>query len=149
MTDDVYSIFAVFYNSIVVIGDDGMLITDPTDLYDDCRLTAGAFLDDKNRLSTRAILNEVATWDLKHAINAHSPGTDRVVLRAHATYYNDLFDAVMPSVVETAKTNPAGLFELPASLPKTVKLPQYESWGDYDQRPHHVRRIVLAIIHCG
>jgi L-ascorbate metabolism protein UlaG (beta-lactamase superfamily) len=119
------------------------------DLYDDGRLTLGAFLDDKNMIGTRAILNEVAGWDLMHAVNAHSTGTDPEILRANAAYYNALYDAVYPIVEDTAKNNPAGLWELPASLPQTVKLPDYESWDGYDQLPHHVRRMVLAIIHGG
>ncbi len=119
------------------------------DLYDERQLTLGAFLDDKNMLGARAILNQVAKWDLKHAVNAHSTGTDPAILRANAKYYNDLYDAVLPVVAETAKTNPAGIWELPVSLPKTVKLPEYESWTNYDQLPHHVRRMVLAIIHGG
>jgi glyoxylase-like metal-dependent hydrolase (beta-lactamase superfamily II) len=119
------------------------------DLYDDGSLTLGAFLDDKNMLGARAILNEIATWDLKHAVTSHSPGTDPAALRANATYYNDLFDAVFPTVKETAATNPAGVWELPTSLSKTVMLPAYEGWGNYDQLPHHVRRMVLAIIHGG
>lgn len=119
------------------------------DLYDENRLTLGAFLDDKNMLGARAILNEVAGWELNHAVNSHSTGTDPQILRANAKYYNDLYDAVYPKVEETAKSNPAGLWDLPASLSETVKLPQYESWGAYDQLPHHVRRMVLAIIHGG
>lgn len=133
--------------TVVSLQEEGIVAT--ADLYDDGRLTSGAFLDDKNMLGTRAILNEVAKWDLKHAVNAHSADTDPEILRANARYYNDLFDAVLPTVVETAKTSPTKLFELPVSLPKTVRLPQYESWGDYDQLPHHVRRMVLAIIHGG
>lgn len=119
------------------------------DLYDDGKLTPGAFLDDKNMLGTRAILNDVATWDLKHAVNAHSTGTDPAILRANAIYYNDLYEAVYPKVMETAKTNPAGLWELPGTLSKSVRLPKYENWGNYDELPHHVRRMVLAIIHGG
>lgn len=119
------------------------------DLYDEGRLTPGAFLDDKNMLGARAILNEVAGWDLKHAVNSHSTGTDPEILRTNAKYYNDLYEAVFPAVQETAKTNPAGIWELPDSLSKSVTLPQYESWGGYDQLAHHVRRMVLAIIHGG
>jgi len=119
------------------------------DLYDEGQLTPGAFLDDKNMLGARAILNEITGWELKHAVTSHSPGTNPEALRANAKYYNDLFDSVFPTIQETAKTNPAGLFELPASLSQSVKLPDYESWANYDQLPHHVRRMVLAIIHGG
>ena len=119
------------------------------DLYDEGRLTFGGFLDDKNMLGTRAILNEIAQWNLKHAVNAHSTGTDPEILRANAAYYNALYDAVFPTVAETAKSNPGGLWDLPTSLSETVKLPDYESWEGYDQLPHHVRRMVLAIIHGG
>ena len=100
-------------------------------------------------LGVRAILNEISGWKLRHAVNAHSIGTDPQILRANAKYYNDLYDAVYPTVEATAKNNPAKLWELPASLPKTVELPQYKSWKNYDQLPHHVRRMVLAIIHGG
>lgn len=119
------------------------------DLYDENQLTLGAFLDDKNMLGVRSILNEVSGWDMKHAISTHSTGTDPAVLRANAKYFNDLYDAVFPTVMETASTNPAGIWELPGSLSVSVKLPQYESWANYDQLPHHVRRMVLAIIHGG
>ena len=119
------------------------------DLYDEGKLTLGAFLDDKNMLGTRAILNHVAKWDLKHAVNAHSTGTDPAILKANADYYNDLYNAVFPKVMETAKSNPAGVWELPGSMSKSVELPKYEKWGNYGELPHHVRRMVLAIIHGG
>ncbi|MGI9464080.1 MAG: MBL fold metallo-hydrolase [Aestuariivirgaceae bacterium] len=119
------------------------------DLYDDGQLTLGAFLDDKNMLSIHSILTQVAKWTLKHAVNAHSPGTDPAVLRANADYYNDLYDAVYPKIEQTMKTDPSAVWDLPVSLSKSVKLPRYESWKNYDQLPHHVRRMVLAIIHGG
>ena len=119
------------------------------DLYDEGKLTPGAFLDDKNMLGVRSILNEIAKWDLKHAVNAHSPNTGPDVLRANATYYNDLFDAVFPEVQKTAKTNPKKLFGLPKTMSQSVKMPKYQSWKNYDQLPHHVRRMVLAIMHGG
>lgn len=119
------------------------------DLYDENQLTLGAFLDDKNMLGVRSILNEVSGWDLKHAISTHSTGTDPAALHANTKYFNDLYDAVFPTVMETASTNPAGIWELPGSLSASVKLPQYENWANYDQLPHHVRRMVLAIIHGG
>ena len=119
------------------------------DLYDANKLTPGIFLDDKNMLGARAILNEVAGWELTHAVNAHSPDTSPDILRANATYYNDLYDAVFPVVQQTAKTSPAKLFGLPRTLPGTIKLPKYQSWKGYDQLPHHVRRMVLAIMHGG
>lgn len=119
------------------------------DLYDEKQLTLGAFLDDKNMLGVRSILNTVAKWDLKHAVNAHSTGTDPKILRDNAVYYNDLYDAVFPTVAKTTTDNPAGIWDLPVSLPKSVRLPKYKSWKNYDQLPHHVRRMVLAIIHGG
>lgn len=119
------------------------------DMYDSYGLTPGTFLDDKNMLGSRSILNTIAQWDLNHAITTHSQGTEPETLRLHAQYYNDLFDAVFPAVQEMAKTNPAGMWQLPDSLSKSVKLPKYEEWGGYDQLPHHVRRMVLAIIHGG
>lgn len=131
----------------VLLPREGIVAT--ADLYDDGALTSGEFLDDKNMLGTRAILNEVAGWELNHAINTYSTSTDPKILRDNAKYYNDPYDAVFPVVEKTAKTNPAGIWDLPASLGVSVKLPAYENWDSYDQLPHHVRRVVLEIIHGG
>ncbi len=133
--------------TVIYLPKEGIVAT--ADLYDEDRLTPGAFLDDKNMLGARWILNQVAAWDLNHAVNAHSTGTDPEVLRANAKYYNDLYDAVFPTVKETAQTNPAGIWDLPTALSESVKLPKYENWENYDQLPHHIRRMVLAIIHGG
>ncbi|MGI9386008.1 MAG: MBL fold metallo-hydrolase [Methyloligellaceae bacterium] len=133
--------------TVVYLPAEGIVAT--ADLYDENQLTVGAFLDDKNMLGVRSILNEVAKWDLKHAINAHSTGTDPKILRANAGYYNDLYDAVFPTVQKTATENPAGLWDLPTSLSQSVALPKYKDWKNYDQLPHHVRRMVLAMIHGG
>ena len=133
--------------TVIYLPEEGIVAT--ADLYDEGQLTLGAYLDDKNMLGVRHILNQIAGWELNHAVNAHSTGTDPEILRANAKYYNDLHDAVLPTVEETAQTNPAGIWELPVTLPETVKLPAYESWGNYDQLPHHVHRMVLAIIHGG
>ena len=133
--------------TIIYLPDEDIVVT--ADLYEEEALTRGSFLDDSNLLGNRAILNEVAGWDLKHAINAHSTNTDPEILRVNAKYYNDLYDAVFPTIQETVETNPAGMWGLLESLPESVELLEYESWGNYDQLPQHVRRMMLAIIHGG
>ncbi|WP_371170935.1 MBL fold metallo-hydrolase [Aliiroseovarius sp. 2305UL8-7] len=46
------------------------------DMYVDGGLNPGLFLTDANLLGNRKVLNEVASWDIEHAVNAHTTNTD-------------------------------------------------------------------------
>ena len=120
------------------------------DLYEPRALTHKNWVHDKNFTGTRAILNEVSTWPITHAINAHSTGTDPTDLMENVAYYNALYDAVR-AAVEGAIAQ-AGVFfaayGLYETLPQTLELEQYQGWGNYDSSfPAHVERMLLAIYH--
>ena len=121
------------------------------DLYEPRALTNALFMDDKNPLGVRKILNEVASWDLKHAINAHSPGTDPQDLREAAVYYEDLYQAVNAVLQPIVEQNGAGAaFGVLGTLHEQISLPQYEDWGEYDSSfAKHVFRMAMGIIHGG
>ncbi|MEX0502706.1 MBL fold metallo-hydrolase [Alphaproteobacteria bacterium LSUCC0719] len=134
--------------TVVYLPGDGVAFT--ADLYEEAQLTSASSLDDTNMLGVRRILNEMGGWPLTHAVTAHSTGADPAILRANIRYFNDLYDAVIPSI-EAARNsdNPFAMFDLVESLPKTVTLDAYSDWNGYEHLPGHVRRMTLAIIHGG
>ena len=119
------------------------------DLYEPRALSGKNWVDDKNFTGTRHILNTVSQWPLRHAINAHSPGTNPQELHENVAYYNDLFAAVYQALADAANQGgmPA-LFGVSATLPQTLRLEQYQDWGNYDTAfPRHVERMILSITH--
>ena len=122
-----------------------------SDLYEPRGLTNALFIDDKNFLGTRNILNEVASWELTHAINSHSLGTHPQDLREAAQYYEDLYQAVneiLQPIIEEAGVGAA--FAVIGTLHEQISLPQYEEWDNYDTAlPRHVFRMAMSLIHGG
>ncbi len=121
------------------------------DMYEPRALTHKNWVDDKNFTGTRRILNTISGWDIEHAINAHSPGTDPMDLHENVEYYNDLYDAVKAAVDEAMSQAGGSIFAaygLFDTLPQTLELEKYRSWGEYDSSlPRHVERMLLAIYH--
>ena len=134
--------------TIIYLPKEWIVIT--ADLYEPRALTSSAFVDDKNFMGVRKILNEVSTWPLNHAINAHSPGTDPVDMMENVQYYNDLFDAVKAEVdaaIEAAG-GAYGAYGLFDTLPNELDLTAYSDWANYDTAfPRHVQRMLLGIYH--
>ncbi len=121
------------------------------DMYEPRALTHKNWVDDKNFAGTRRILNIISGWNIDHAINAHSPGTNPLDLLENVEYYNDLYDAVKAAVDEAiaqagGSTFAAyGLFD---TLPQTMELEKYRDWAEYDSSfPRHVERMLLAVYH--
>ena len=121
------------------------------DLYSPRALTNGAFMNDQNLLGIRKILNEIATWELKHAITAHAPSTDPQDLRDAAAYYDDLFEAINQEMAPViAEQGFFAAFGLAEQLTNQLSLPQYADWEGYnDFLPAHIRRMALSLIHGG
>ena len=134
--------------TIIYLPKEWIVVT--ADLYEPRALTSAAFVDDKNFMGVRKILNEISTWPLNHAINAHSPGTDTVDMMENVQYYNDLFDAVKAEVdaaVEAAG-GAYGAYGLFDTLPNELELTAYSDWANYDTAfPRHVQRMLLGIYH--
>ena len=133
--------------TIIYMPEEQIVVT--ADMYEPRALTGKNWVDDKNFVGTRHILNILNGWDITHAINAHSPGTDPVDLQENVDYYNDLYDAVnaaVGSAVAQGGTFAAyGLFD---TLPQTLELEQYQDWMNYDSSfPRHVERMLLGIYH--
>ena len=122
-----------------------------SDMYEPRALSAAAVVDDKNFTGVRRILNAISGWDIEHAVNAHSPGTDPRDLRENAEYYNDLYDAVKAEVdaaIAAAGGAPFGAYGLFDTLPQTFQLEKYKDWGNYDSAlAKHVERMLLSIYH--
>ena len=122
-----------------------------SDLYDPRALSIAAVLDDKNFTGVRHILNTIGAWDIKRAVNAHSPGTDPRDLRENVEYYNDLYDAVKAEVdaaIAAAGGAAFGAYGLFDTLPQTLQLEKYKDWSNYDDAfPKHVERMLLSIYH--
>ena len=121
------------------------------DLYEPRELTHRNWVDDKNFVGVRHILNTISAWDITHAVNGHSLGTDPVDLMENVAYYNDLYDAVKAEVdAAIAQAGGAafaayGLFD---TLPGMLQLEQYREWGNYESSfPRHVERMLLGIYH--
>lgn len=136
--------------TIVSVPADEVVAT--ADLYGPNSLTDGKWLEDKNYLGTRKILNELSGWDIKHALSGHSDNTDPAALKQNAAYLNDLYAAVKAELDSAmAKGGPNAAFDaLSGELPAKIKLPKYKSWSCYDQHlPKHVWRMGMSIMHGG
>ena len=119
------------------------------DLYEPRALTHKNWVDDKNFSGVRHILNTVSGWELTHAVNAHSTGTNPRDLRENAAYYDDLFHAVYEAVAAAAAEGGGrAVFELSRTLPDTLVLEDYQDWVNYDNSfPRHVERMFHSITH--
>jgi len=124
-----------------------------SDLYEGPQsLTDEMWLDDKNVLGARLILNNIAAWDLNHVIGGHSDNTDPEVLKEHAQFHNDLYEAVKTRLDEIiAAEGVNGAWKaLGGSLQSEIRLPQYASWSGYDENiESHVWRTGMSIMHGG
>lgn len=121
------------------------------DLYEPRALTHKNWVHDKHFAGVRSILNTISQWDITHAVNAHSTGTNPVDLMENVAYYNDLYNAVKTPVdqaIMQAGGQAFGAYGLYDTLPQTLELPQYQDWTNYDTSfPSHVERMLLAIYH--
>ena len=121
------------------------------DLYDPRALTHKNWVDDKNFVGVRHILNTISEWDITHAVNGHSPGTDPVDMMENVAYYNDLYDAVKAEVdqaIAAAGGASFGAYGLYDTLPQTLRLEKYSGWSNYESSfPRHVERMLLGIYH--
>ena len=133
--------------TIVYMPEERIIAT--ADLYEPRALTHKNWVDDKNFTGVRHILNEISTWPMTHAINAHSPGTDPQDMMENVQYYNDLFDAVKAAYAGAiAEGGIFAGFTVLQSLPQTLELPKYQDWTNYDTSfPRHVERMFQAITH--
>ena len=120
-----------------------------TDLYQPGTLTDGMWMDDSNYMGTREIYRNIEDWDIVHAINAHSPGTDPADMREHIEFVDDLYDAVYAPLSEAAAAGDlVAFYGLITSMPETVRLDKYADWEGYDEHiEKHVQRMILAITH--
>ena len=95
--------------------------------YEPRMLTFALVVDDKNFAGARHILNTISQWDIKHAVNAHSPGADPVDLYENVQCYNDLYDAVKAAAddaIAQAGGATFGAYGLYDTLPETLELEQ-------------------------
>ena len=135
--------------TIIHVPEDRVAMT--ADLYLPQALTEGKWLDDKNFLGTCLILNEMAGWNLQHAISGHAESTDPAAVTENAQYLNDLHAAVMQAIDEAvAEGGPDAAWGLLDTLPESLKLPQYASWDGYEEHlPTHTKRMLMSILHGG
>ena len=135
--------------TIVYLPEEQIVMT--ADLYEPRELTHRNWVDDKNFVGVRHILNTISEWDITHAVNGHSLGTDPADLMENVAYYNDLYDAVKAEVdiaVGQAGGAAFGAYGLFDTLPGTLQLEQYQEWGNYESSfPRHVERMLLGIYH--
>ena len=135
--------------TVVYLPEEQIVMT--ADLYEPRELTHRNWVDDKNFVGVRHILNTISEWDIVHAVNGHSLGTDPVDLMENVAYYNDLYDAVKAEVdaaIEQTGGAAFGAYGLFDTLPGTLELEQYREWGNYESSfPRHVERMLLGIYH--
>ena len=135
--------------TVVYLPEEQIVMT--ADLYEPRALTHKNWVDDKNFVGVRHILNTISEWDIVHAVNGHSLGTDPVDLMENVAYYNDLYDAVKAEVdaaIEQAGGAVFVAYGLFDTLPGTLELEQYREWGNYESSfPRHVERMLLGIYH--
>ncbi|WP_420546815.1 MBL fold metallo-hydrolase [Curvivirga sp.] len=136
--------------TVVYVPADQVVAT--ADLYLPGGLTNQKYLDDKNFLGTRLILNEISQWPLKVSLSGHSDNRDPESLKASAAYYNDLYSVVKTELdALIAKGGIGAAFDaLLGDLPNQIKLPKYENWKGYNEHlSAHVFRMGMSIAHGG
>ncbi len=99
------------------------------DLYDPRSFVNGMFIDDRNYLGVRKILNEISGWNITHSISGHSDSTDPNALREYAELVNKLYTAVREELDKAmAEGGPRAAFGLllGGELTRKIKLPKYK-----------------------
>lgn len=130
--------------TVIWLPDRGIVAT--ADLYMPRELIRGAWMDDTNLVGKHVILSEISGWDLAHAVNAHSVGTDPADLRENAEFVSDLYEAVLDAMIEASEGDQASFVQAGIDLPKTLRLPQYSDWKGHDQYIEtHVERMVYSM----
>jgi hypothetical protein len=122
------------------------------DIIDAKALTKAKWIDDRNYLGIRKILNEISSWDVEHAITGHSDSTDPRTIQMAADFNNDLYDAVKAALdAVIAESGPGAAFSsLTGDLPKKISLPKYQDWKGYSENlPGHAWRMGMSIFHGG
>ncbi len=124
-----------------------------SDLYEGPRaFTDKMWLDDKNVLGARVILNNTAALNAKHVIGGHSDDTNPQALQEHAEFHNDIYEAVKAKLDAIIAKDGAGAAwkALGGSLQAEIRLPEYQDWKGYDANiESHVWRTGMSIMHGG
>lgn len=136
--------------SVIYVPEDDVIAT--ADMYLPNSLANGMWLEDKNYLGSREILNIVSEWDLKYAVNGHNPDTNPSALLENRDYMNELYTAVkkeLDTAIKSGGTD-AAFALISGELSDKVKLPKYAKWEGYKEHfPKHVWRMAMSIMHGG
>ncbi|CAL2088306.1 MBL fold metallo-hydrolase [Tenacibaculum sp. 190524A02b] len=119
------------------------------DMFVNGAITEGKWLEDSNLLGVRKILNNLTALNPKYVVNGHSEGLDPKHLIKASQFYNDLYDAVAPTMIKATKKGYLETMEAIKTLPKTTELRQHKDLKNYDSLPTHVYRMAMAIFHGG
>ena len=119
------------------------------DMYEVGAITDGKWLDDSNYVGSRLILNKLVELKPHYAITAHSLSLDPKHLKLGADFYNDLYNAVAPTVRAAVKQGFPAVMKAYEELPREVKLQKYKEFNNYDHLSAHVKRMVLSLFHGG
>lgn len=119
------------------------------DMFSEGGLTDKKWIEDSNPLGIRIILNELVKLKPHYVINAHYKDLNpRHLIRA-SEFYNDLYLAVAPPVIEAANKGFSAVLKTIAELPKEVKLEHHNDLKNYDHLPSHVHKMVMAVFRGG
>ncbi|MDY8135431.1 MBL fold metallo-hydrolase [Aquimarina sp. 2201CG5-10] len=124
------------------------------DMFVNGAITDGRWIEDSNPLGVRLILNNLTLLKPKFVVNGHTDGSEanpldpKYLIKA-SQFYNDLYDAVAPVIIEASQKGFAEIMEAVNILPKTVELNQHKDLKNYDSLPTHVHRMAMAIFHGG
>ncbi|CAL2107231.1 MBL fold metallo-hydrolase [Tenacibaculum sp. 190524A02b] len=119
------------------------------DMFVNGAITEGKWLEDSNLLGVRKILNNLTALNPKYVVNGHSEGLDPKHLIKASQFYNDLYDAIAPTMIKATKKGYLETMEAIKTLPKTTELRQHKDLKNYDSLPTHVYRMAMAIFHGG
>lgn len=133
--------------TIMYMPEEKIVVT--ADLYEPRALTHNNWVDDKNFTGVRHIMNTISEWEITHAVNAHSGGTDPVDLMENTAYYEALYTATYDAVIKAnTEGGPFAVLGLMDTLPQTLTLAEYQDWANYESSfPSHVKRMLLSIFH--
>ena len=124
-------------NTIVYLPKEGVVFS--ADLYENRELGDKQFIDALNSLGVRESLNRLVALKPKYAITTHSVGIEVENLVLAAEFFNDLYNAVFPGLMEASTQGFKAQIKFTAEFPKQIKLEKYKNFKNYNHLYRHTK----------
>jgi len=138
-------------NTVIYLPKQKILYT--ADIYAGSKYLVPGFipLDDQNLLGVRSVLKKLLELDVEYAMDAHSPLTDPTELKRYAAFIEDVY-MISEDWIEKTMPRDTTVMEFLTKVDafsRSVDLPQYKDWENYDSLHKYVVRMISSIMHGG